>query len=199
MKTRNINEIVRTDSLALTAIIEYWKDYDTNSVILAYAELKRRNFPVPERLQKKQIQFCDNNNVTNIEDILNLFLKENQFNSYEEFFEKEIVSIQKVKSAERTLKIKNSVIEPSNIISAGKAIKNVVYTTLIMITIAVIAILIVSSSKDMNTIKNTYIFIGLLSLVCNIIILVQLYSAGDSLEKAVTKEDTVPYSPIYKG
>ncbi len=199
MKTRNINEIHRTDSLALTAIIEYWKDYDTNSVILAYAELKRRNFPIPERLQKKQIQFCDKNNVAKIEDLLNLLLKENQLNSYEELFEKEIVSIQKAKSAEKTLKIKNAVINPSNIISAGKAIKNVVYTTLLMITFAVIAFLIVRSSRDLETIKNTYIFIGLLSLICNIIILFQLYSAGNSLEKSVTKEDIVPYSPIYKG
>ncbi|MSP70358.1 MAG: hypothetical protein EXR20_08805, partial [Bacteroidetes bacterium] len=141
------------DSIALTAIIDYWNDYDTNSVILAYAELKRRNFSVPESLQKKQIQFCDKNNVSNIEDLLNLFLKENQFNSFEEL------------DAQKALKIKNGVIDPSNIISAGKAIKNVVYATLIMITIAVISFLIVSSSRDMGTIKNTYIFIGLLSLV----------------------------------
>ena len=181
METRNINEIHRIDSLALTAIIEYWKDYDANSVILAYAELKRRNFPVPERLQKKQIQFCDKNNVANIEDLLNLFLKENQFNSYEEIFEKEIVSIQK----EKTLKIKNALIDPSNIISAGKAIKNVVYTALIMIIITVFALLTVGFSRDIEIIKNTYIFIGLLYLICNIIILAQLHSAGDNLENSV--------------
>jgi hypothetical protein len=189
MKTRNINEINSIDSLALTAIIEYWKDYDTNSVVLAYAELKRRNFPIPERLQNKQIQFCAKNNVANIEDLLNLFLKENQFNSYEDFFEKEIVSIQKEKFTEKTLKIKNTGIDSSNFISAGKAIKNVVYTTLIMFAIALIAFVIVISARDMDTIKNTYIFIGLSSLACNIIILVQLYNAGDSLEKSVTKAE----------
>ncbi|MFM7682889.1 MAG: hypothetical protein ACKO7P_09095 [Bacteroidota bacterium] len=189
MKKRNINEIHSTDSLALTAIIEYWKDYDTNSVVLAYAELKRRNFPLPERLQNKQIQFCDKNSVSNFEDLLNIFLKENQFNSYEDFFEKEIVSIQKEKLAEKTLKIKNTGIDPSNFISAGKAIKNVVYTSLIMFAIALIALLIVISARDMDTIKNIYIFIGLLSLVCNIIILSQLYNAGDSLEKSVTKAE----------
>lgn len=189
MKTRNINEIHRTDSLALTAIIEYWKDYDTNSVILAYAELKRRNFPVPERLQKKQIQFCDKNNVANIEDLLNLFLKENQFNSFEEFFEKEIVSIQKEKSAEKTLKIKNAVIEPSNIISAGKAIKNVVYVVLAMTLFAVVAILTASNSTNPDTIKDTYLFLGATSLVCNIIILFQLHSAGDNLENSVYQKE----------
>ena len=188
MKTRNINEIHRTDSLSLTSIIEYWKDYDTNSVILAYAELKRRNYPVQKMLQKKQIQICDKNNVANFEDLINLFLKENQLNSYEEFIENEIVSIQNAKSSEKILKIKYAVNDPSNIILAGKAIKNVVYTTLILITIAVIAFLIVSSSTDIKTIKNTYISIGLLSLICNIIIMFQLYSAGDSLEKSVTKE-----------
>lgn len=189
METRNINEIHRTDSLALTAIIDYWKDYDTNSVILAYAELKRRNFPIPDRLQKKQIQFCNKNNVANIEDLLNLFLKENQLNSYEEFFEKEIGPIQKTKSVKKTPKIKNAVIDPSNIISAGKAIKNVVYTTLTMITIAVFAFLTVTTSTDIETIKKTYNFIGLLYLICNIIILFQLHSAGDNLENSVYNKE----------
>lgn len=122
----------------------------------------------------------------NIDDLLTLFLKENQLNTYEEYFEKETTAIQKARVSENnTLKIKNNAIDSSNIISAGKAIKNVVYTTSFMITIAVIALIIVSSSRDMETIENTYIFSGALSLICNIIILLQLYSAGDNLENSV--------------
>ena len=54
-----------------------------------------------------------------------------------------------------------------------------------MIVIGLIEFVIISSSRDMKTIRNTYVFIGLLSLVFNIVILTLLYSAGDNLEKAV--------------
>jgi hypothetical protein len=181
MKIINIKEILKFDKLALTAVIDYWIDYDITSVILAYAELKRRNFDFDDKLRKKLTEFCDKNSVENIENLLNKFLKENQIESYDEFLEKEIFSIQNTK-AQRLL---NTGIDPSFIKDAGKSIKKVVYTVLFMSIFAVIAFIILSSTTDLDTIRNTYLIVAVLSLLCNILILVALYSAGDNLEKSV--------------
>lgn len=195
MEIRNLKEISKMDSPALSSLLDYWKDYDTNSILLAYAELKRRKYTIPTSLQKKQNQFCEKNNIQNIEELLNTTMKEMGFNSYEEYYynefpEKALTEEQKKeiaenKNVEKILKINSSAINPNNILSAGKAIKSVVYVTLIMILSAVFAFMIVSSSKDIDTIKNTYVFMGILSLICNIIILIQLFTAGDNLVKSV--------------
>ena len=57
-----------------------------------------------------------------------------------------------------------------------------------MIGFTAIGVLFAASSKDTQTIMNTYMILGIASLVCNIIILFQLYSAGDNLENSVTIE-----------
>ena len=194
MKTRNLKEISRMDSQALTSVLDYWKDYEPTSVLLAYGELKRRDYSIPESLSKKQNQFCEKNSAPNIEDFLNTSMKEIGFNSYEEYFYKEFPEIalteaqrkekEEKKKEEKKLKNNSGAINPSNIVFAGKAIKSVVSVTLLMIVVAVIGILIASSSKDLQTIKNTYAFVGVSSLICNIIILFKLYSAGDNLVKS---------------
>ena len=106
-------------------------------------------------------------------------------------FNKELESIKKqnieFEKEQKTQNNSNLVINPSNIIAAGKAIKGVVYVVVTMTIFAIIAIIVASSSRDIDSIKNTYIFMGAASLICNIIILVQLYSAGDNLENSVVE------------
>ena len=182
------------DSLALTSVLDYWKDYDPTSVLLAYGELKRRDYGIPESLSKKQNQFCEKYSAPNIEDFLNTSMKEIGFNSYEEYFYKEFPERalteaqrkekEEKKIEEKELKNNSSAINPSNIVSAGKALKSVVSVTLLMIVIAVIGIFIAGSSEDLQTIQNTNAFVGVSILLCNIIILFQLYSAGDNLVKS---------------
>jgi len=74
-------------------------------------------------------------------------------------------------------------INVNKIVDAGKALKNVVYAVLIMILSSVIGVLIAISSSHNDEMTFVYVFIGLVSLVCNVVILLQLYSAGESLEK----------------
>lgn len=69
------------------------------------------------------------------------------------------------------------------IVEAGKALKNVVYAVLIMISSSVIGVIVAFSSRNVGELTTVYIIIGLVSLVCNIVILLQLYSAGENLEK----------------
>ena len=44
MEIRNLKEISKMDSPALSSLLDYWKDYETNSILFAYAELKRRKY-----------------------------------------------------------------------------------------------------------------------------------------------------------
>ena len=98
---------------------------------------------------------------------------------------KEIDSLNKQKIHKHSKLIVN----PTNIISAGRNIKSVVYVVLAMILFAVGAILTASNSTNPDTIKNAYLFLGATSLVCNIIILFQLHSAGDNLENSFYQKE----------
>ena len=105
-----------------------------------------------------------------------------------EDFDKEL-SLNKQKNefekGQRTHNHSNLIIDPTKIISAGRNIKSVVYVVLVMTLLAIIAILTANSSRDLDTIKNAYFFLGAASLICNPIILILLHSAGDNLENSV--------------
>lgn len=93
------------------------------------------------------------------------------------------------KNVDKTQNNCNLMINPTNIISAGRNIKSVVYVVLVMTLFALIAILTANISKNINTIKNAYLILGVASLIGNIIILFQLHSAGDNLENSVYKKE----------
>jgi len=78
----------------------------------------------------------------------------------------------------------NMTLKKSNINAAGKSLKTIVYAALIMIIFSIIGVFISISSKDFETIQFTYLFIGIVALVFNIIILISLYKAGDDLENS---------------
>jgi hypothetical protein len=110
---------------------------------------------------------------------------------FDKIKELETLNNQKIEfeKVQKTQNHSNLMINPSNIISAGRNIKGVVYVVLVMTLFAIIAILTANSSRDLDTIKNTYLFLGAASLICNIIILFQLHSAGDNLENSVYKKE----------
>ena len=190
MKVTSLQEISKMDSFALTSVLDYWKDYEPKSVLLAYAELKRRNYSIPSSLLNKQVQFSERNNGQNIEHLLGVTMKEMGFNSYDEYFYKEFpkkaLTEEQIKvELEKESKLDSGVINQNNILSAGRAIKSVVSLIVVMFVFTVFAAIIANTSRDVNTIKYAYIFIALLSLICSTIILVKLYSAGDNLVKSV--------------
>ena len=110
-----------------------------------------------------------------------------------EVFDKELESLNKQKKEfEKGQKIKNHsnlLINPTDIISAGRNIKNIASVVLVMIFLVVIAIITAFISKNPDTIKYAYLLLGASSLICNLIILFQLYSAGDYLENSVYKKE----------
>ncbi len=188
METKSLKEISKTNSSDLAVVIYYWTTYDPKYVLCAYAELKRRKYAIPESKASRIPEFCAHYKHPDIETFLEVYLKENGFSSYQECYENEIVAEKKIEQAKATINNSILAINPTNIISAGRNIKSVVYVVLVMIVFAVIAVLTVNSSRNLDTIKNTYLFLGVVSLICNIIILFQLHSAGDNLEKSVIEK-----------
>lgn len=179
-----MKEIILTDSLALTAIIDYWKENNATTVLLAYAELKRRSHSIDTRLTNRLIDFCSANGNTDIESLLFDKIKTYGFNNYIEYYENitEAKNAEQPKSNNYNSKL---TINPNNIVSAGRNIKNIVYVVLVMIVFSTLAVLYINSSRDLDNIKISYTLLGVLGLICNIIILLCLHSAGEKLEKSV--------------
>jgi hypothetical protein len=97
----------------------------------------------------------------------------------EEKFETEIKRLREV-----AINSSNITLQTSGINAAGKSLKNIVYAAVLLILFTTIGIFVSVTSKDPETIKNTYIFLGVISLICNTSILISLYSAGDHLENS---------------
>ena len=190
MEKKNLKEISISDSLALTAIIDYWKDYDAKSVLLAFAELKKRDYQIPERLIKKQIAFCEKYGIENINTFTNLNFKELGFNPNEEDFIKDNIKTAteyiETHQLKATLTSINN-IDGEKIIYAGQQIKRIVYIVIFIMSFFIISYIIARNLNDINEIKALYLFLLFIGIISNLIVLRLLYSAGDNLEKSVNK------------
>lgn len=82
------------------------------------------------------------------------------------------------------------IINPTYIIAAGKNLKIMVYFVLLILLFALTAGLVVCSSWKMDTIKNACLLLGAAILICNVMILFQLHSAGDNLENSVIDKES---------
>jgi hypothetical protein len=72
------------------------------------------------------------------------------------------------------------------IVQAGKAIKAIFTTVLLLIICFIIGYLVATNSTDLDTIKSTYTLIGIVSLLLNFVVLYNLYEAGDNLENVTS-------------
>lgn len=86
MKSKSTNEVVKTDSPALTAVISYWKEFDKKTVILSYLELQRRKFNLDVNIQKKLNSFAEKQGKS-IEELVNEYKEDDDFKNYEQYAE----------------------------------------------------------------------------------------------------------------
>lgn len=76
MKEYSLNQIIYIDSESLKAILENHTSYSKNTVVIAEAELDRRNLLTPE-LNSKVNEFCLSNNITDLKSVfLNILEKQ---------------------------------------------------------------------------------------------------------------------------
>jgi hypothetical protein len=57
MKTIEIESIGKISSLDLSYVIFFWKEYDPNSVVIAYNELVKRDYPISGNFYDKMTEF----------------------------------------------------------------------------------------------------------------------------------------------
>lgn len=57
MKTIEKDSLGTISSLDLSYVIYFWKEYDTNSVLIAYAELVKRGYPISGNFYDKMTEF----------------------------------------------------------------------------------------------------------------------------------------------
>ena len=70
MKNIDYSTIVKMDSPSLSGIIEFWDEYDTITIVLAYTELEKRRFPISQRLKDVESKICLYNAVSSIDKLL---------------------------------------------------------------------------------------------------------------------------------
>jgi len=57
MKTIEIESAEKMSSLDLSYVIFFWREYDPNSVLIAYAELIKREYPISGNFFDKMTEF----------------------------------------------------------------------------------------------------------------------------------------------
>lgn len=179
MENLRMEQLIKLDGPALIAIIDCWKDYDKTTVIISITELKHRNYKINKNILNKLENFYKNYKIDDYNDVLNEILIDKGCKSYVDY-RKNIVEF--IKKDKKEFFIIGS---PNKILSAGKSLKMVVYSSLTIMTCVIIGILIIFNTNSTKTLKNTYIFIGIASFILNIIILASIYNAGDNLENSV--------------
>ncbi len=183
MENLRTEELIKLDSPALTAIIDCWKDYNKNNIIITIVELKHRNYELNKNLLNKVENFLNHNNIEDFENELSKIITDKGFSNYTEYRKKIISDLNNYKNKFYEIK------SPEKISSAGKSLKIMFYCSSILILCFFIGLLVVFNTNSAKTLKNTYIFIGFASVILNIIILVSLYNAGDNLENSVKISD----------
>lgn len=59
----HIDTVIEVSDKYLIMVIELWQQYDVNSVLVAYSELKLRNTPIPDEIFRELNKFCETNNI----------------------------------------------------------------------------------------------------------------------------------------
>ena len=63
MEKIHLDTIIEISEKHLITIIQKWEQYDVNSVLIAYSELKRRNASIPDEIFNELNKFCKTNNI----------------------------------------------------------------------------------------------------------------------------------------
>lgn len=63
MEKIHLDTIIEASDKYLITIIQKWQQFDVNSVLIAYSELKRRNASIPDEIFNELIKFCKLHNI----------------------------------------------------------------------------------------------------------------------------------------
>lgn len=134
-KKLTLNELKYYDNPALTSVIYYWKDYDKDSVILAYILLKRNGYKTFDKSDLKKLNEFVENEKKSIEELVSEYNIKNEINNLEY-------------KAEETFKINE---KEENIIIEKNNNKNYLFISSLIIIFSIIVIFIIVNIDNNNS------------------------------------------------
>ena len=157
MEKVRLREIISDyDSQALTSILDYWEDYDSETVILAYAELNRRKFDINKRLLINLEVLSHKNNQPDIDTFLNEFLSNFECNSFEKFISRSGLII----GNKYDSKVYNTPTEEDELVGIGGWLKFFIISLFFSIVLnAVLVVLEVISFLEDPTLPGAYVYV----------------------------------------
>jgi hypothetical protein len=105
-KSVSFKQLATWDSPSLCSIIEVWQEYDIKTILLVYAEFKRRNFDIPVNIKSCIRQFCISNDANDIDLFVNAYIKNQGYKDYDDYYEN-VVSIKAFIIEENTFNIES--------------------------------------------------------------------------------------------
>jgi hypothetical protein len=96
MENRSLKEITREADIALMAILDYWTQYDSDTILFTIAELNRRKVLLNAEMRGRIQDFCSHNHVDNFDTLLSQVLRRLGYYSYEEYYTEQIVEPQRL-------------------------------------------------------------------------------------------------------
>ncbi len=170
MKRYDITQVIEMADAELIQIIDNYVDYTIPSVIFSYAEYKRRNLIGNDITLNNIEKFVNVNLMHDFFDInisVEKWCKKEGTDSYDELY---LILTGKKDRPSNKNPLTTPKIEISNIITAGaagRALQIILVAVLILTPITIIGIVVATFSKDIDTIKNTCIILGIIGLICN--------------------------------
>lgn len=101
---KTLLEISQTKNAGLSEVLVNWKKYDQETVILAMSELKKRNIPFNDEMQKLVVDFALYNGKP-IAELEHEFFQDKGTTDYEEYYQSKINILEK--SDEEKLLLEN--------------------------------------------------------------------------------------------
>lgn len=170
----------------LMNLIDNWQTTDKETVIIAYCELKRRDyFFGQDGMNNHSTEFCSFHGLNSIDEFTMNTMQKGGFHSYQDYL------ISKNKNYFRTPEEWRSMgLDVTKIASAGKSIRSIF--NLLMLNVATVILFFIffdPNSGNREGMATWMIVIWVISLIIYIGIFAAIYSAGKNLEKSVKKEE----------
>jgi hypothetical protein len=94
MENRSLKEITREADIALMAILDYWTQYDSDTILFTIAELNRRKVLLNEEMHGRIQEFCSHHHVDNFDTLLSQVLRRLGYYTYEAYYTEQILEPQ---------------------------------------------------------------------------------------------------------
>lgn len=168
---------------------------NSKTMLFLLGEFYRRNLDIDKETEQKILDFVTYSNIVDIEEAINSVSLKYGYSTYIDLYRELLNQVE----SEPVVKHQTQIIEDEDSLfkkridvfiqnnnqkvqSAGRALKNTVYSIIASLLFGIIGLVIWDSSSKIEAQKMILIVTGVFCLILNIISLYQLFKAGDHLD-----------------